>query len=202
MLAVVLATCGPDARSFFFFRDHRYLHPGFRQIMAVLSDYSAPALYGWYAVILARSLRARNMDVKKAGTSFVLRFLAVQVAICALLVRVVKIFVGKPRPDVAEGAGMFQPFSLSGGHNSFPSGHTAEITGCILPLALRYRSPLLSLGLGFVAALVAFTRIYLAKHFPSDVFFGWMIGSVSGLAVYFWAGPVLHPQPPRSGNAA
>ncbi|MFW5490192.1 MAG: phosphatase PAP2 family protein [Desulfovibrio sp.] len=197
MLGTVLAVCGPDTQSFFFFREHRYLHPGFHTCMSIISAWGAPAIYVWYAVILVRSLRIKELGARQAGKRFIARFLVVQLAICALLVRAVKIFIGKARPDVGRGTALFQPFSLDGGHNSFPSGHTAEITGCVLPLALRYRSPLLSLGLGLVAALVAFTRIYLAKHFPSDVFFGWLIGSLSGLIIYIWAGPEIHPQPDR-----
>lgn len=201
MLVAVLALCGPDGQAFFFFRDHRYLNPEFRRFMAVVSNFSAPALYFWYGLILLRALRANSASVKNAGKRFILRFVTLQVSISFLLVRAVKIFIGKPRPDVTDGLGLFQPFSLSAGHNSFPSGHTAEITGCILPLALRYRSPLLSLALGCLGALVAFTRIYLAKHFPSDVFFGWVIGSVSGLAFHLWAGPFLHPQPRSTGRS-
>lgn len=63
------------------------------------------------------------------------------------------------------------------GSPSFPSGHamTAFATaGAIAVLAPRFRWPALA-----IAALIAFSRVYLGLHFWFDVF----VGSVLGLAI-------------------
>ena len=100
--------------------------------------------------------------------------------------RTLKIVIGRPRP----GAGLFlSPLSLQSAFNSLPSGHTAEIIGAVLPLAMLRASPLLSLAGGLFAALVAFTRVYLGEHHPSDLFLGWLLGAFAGALIYAYGAP-------------
>jgi undecaprenyl-diphosphatase len=57
----------------------------------------------------------------------------------------------------------------------------------VTPLILWAKRLPASLALGAAAALVAFSRIYLYQHYPSDVAFGWAFGVFSGWAVYeYW----------------
>jgi undecaprenyl-diphosphatase len=66
------------------------------------------------------------------------------------------------------------------GSPSFPSGHamTAFATaGAIALLAPRLRAPVLAL-----AALIAFSRVYLGVHFATDVLAGSLLGAAIGLA--------------------
>jgi membrane-associated phospholipid phosphatase len=63
------------------------------------------------------------------------------------------------------------------GSPSFPSGHAMSafaVAGALAVLAPRLRRPVLAL-----AALIAFSRVYLGVHFWFDV----LVGSVLGLAV-------------------
>jgi len=74
---------------------------------------------------------------------------------------------------------------LSGGTFSFPSGHAMHATVCyalvafVLATALRWpvrvRARWYS-AVGFVALAVAFSRLYLGMHFPSDVIGGLVAG--------------------------
>ncbi len=69
---------------------------------------------------------------------------------------------------------------------SFPSGHVCSsfASACLLFL---YNSPFFTLDLLFVwlfVFLVAFSRIYLYEHFPSDVFAGMLLGIVFALISY------------------
>lgn len=75
---------------------------------------------------------------------------------------------------------------------SFPSGHSMSSFGAATALFLcgnRKVSWLWYLG----AALIAFSRLYLYVHYPSDVFIGAVLGSLTAWAVYalfkrFWPG--------------
>ena len=67
------------------------------------------------------------------------------------------------------------------GSFSFPSGHATLAFAVAFVFAAKYpkfRYPLFAL-----AALVAFSRIYIGMHFPSDVLAGAVLGSAVGLAV-------------------
>jgi len=61
--------------------------------------------------------------------------------------------------------------------NSFPSGHTTEAFAIATIFARRYRKhrwvPFLAYG---AASVIAFSRITLQSHFPSDVFLGAALG--------------------------
>ena len=63
------------------------------------------------------------------------------------------------------------------GHGSFPSGHTAAAFSVATVVARRYRNhrwlPYVAYGL---AGVVAFSRVSLTSHFPSDVFMGAALG--------------------------
>jgi undecaprenyl-diphosphatase len=72
---------------------------------------------------------------------------------------------------------------------SFPSGHTlsSAIGATVLTLANR--------KFGWIAiplaVLIAFSRLYLYVHFPSDVLGGALIGIILGSAVYFLGNAVV-----------
>ncbi|HET7376411.1 MAG TPA: phosphatase PAP2 family protein [Anaerolineae bacterium] len=64
---------------------------------------------------------------------------------------------------------------------SFPSGHTTQ-TFFMMTLAIsHFQLPLvIALGLYVIAALVAFTRVYLGVHYPRDVIAGAILGLIWG----------------------
>ena len=61
--------------------------------------------------------------------------------------------------------------------SSFPSGHAATSFACALVLA-RF-APRLTIPLFVLAALIAFSRVYVGVHYPFDV----LAGTVLGLAL-------------------
>lgn len=71
----------------------------------------------------------------------------------------------------------------TGGNSSFPSGHTLEAfamaTAFTLLLPKRKKPALLFLW----ASLVAYSRMELGVHYPSDVFAGMVIGVFLGIIV-------------------
>jgi membrane-associated phospholipid phosphatase len=67
---------------------------------------------------------------------------------------------------------------------SFPSGHTAQ-TFFIVSLCISHFHLSLGIAPGMygIAALVAFTRIYVGAHYPRDVIAGAILGLVWGILI-------------------
>ncbi|MCC8193905.1 MAG: phosphatase PAP2 family protein [Deltaproteobacteria bacterium] len=174
---------GPENAVYGFFTAVRKAHPSWTPPMELFSDCALYAFYLVYVLFLLRGVRRKRPE----DIFFVLSYLVAQVLIAALLCRVVKIAVGRPRPMTG---GPFHPFSLGWGYQSFPSGHTGEILGSALPFIWRYGSRAslpLALGFGLLIAAVAFSRIYLSMHHPTDIWGGLVFGSLSGYASWaFW----------------
>lgn len=95
---------------------------------------------------------------------------------------VVKPIVARPRPFMAVSGYPLLIDAPSG--YSFPSGHAsssfaAAVVFCFIP-AIKKRWKIAAVVL---AVLIAFSRLYLFVHYPSDVAAGIALGIVGGLAV-------------------
>lgn len=162
------------------FADLRPQYPAMTGLFQIITDWGNAVFYAVYLFLLFRAWRTRDRKLAR----FVGVYIVAQLLIALVAVRFLKFTIGRPRPG---GETLFQPFASSGSMHSLPSGHTTEITGAALPFALRNRRTLLSLGIGLVIGLVGFSRIYLGWHHPTDVFFGWLLGSVTGFAINTFA---------------
>ena len=69
---------------------------------------------------------------------------------------------------------------------SFPSGHTAS-SFAALAVFLQMNGKL-GLIMSPVATLIAFSRIYLKVHYPTDVIFGIVLGITCGVSVVSFLG--------------
>lgn len=100
----------------------------------------------------------------------------------------------RARPLTEKSGQFFVEFPCLGkgtGFISFPSGHSVTAFAVAFVLSRVYpRYALLFYGL---AVLVAISRIYLAKHFPSDVVAGAAVGILAGWIVCRYATfPLVH----------
>jgi membrane-associated phospholipid phosphatase len=87
----------------------------------------------------------------------------------------------RPRPDRA-GAGVPEQRDVRmPDSTSFPSGHAAS--GFAFASAIGRDQPWLGLGLRFLAAAVAYSRVHTGVHYPGDVVAGALIGASTGQAV-------------------
>ena len=75
--------------------------------------------------------------------------------------------------------------------NSFPSGHTiAAFEACV---ALLCGNKKLGVPAVIMAFLVAFSRLYLYVHYPTDVIASIVLGSILAVIGYWLAGKIVKP---------
>jgi len=119
----------------------------------------------------------------------------------ALLPFVVKLIVARPRPTIGN---LSHLSSLS-----FPSEHTTQAAAIYLAIAIMLSQTLArgwreaAIAIGVVIALaVAWSRVYLGLHYPTDVAAGLVLGWSWALLVFHWARPKLIRDQPTMGRPA
>ena len=88
------------------------------------------------------------------------------------LTGMIKLSVGRARPNANRGPGSFEPFS---GHVAFPSGHATTAFAALSPWFLAYPGPATA-GLLVIAGATAVSRMANDYHWLSDVVTGSAIG--------------------------
>lgn len=107
-----------------------------------------------------------------------------------------KAWTDRDRPPLADPTP--EPLVSLPGTGSFPSGHATVSFACATVLALAV--PRLRVPLFVLAALIAFSRIYVGVHYPFDVLAGAVLGYALARALRMLAGALRRSDPqPRSG---
>jgi undecaprenyl-diphosphatase len=112
----------------------------------------------------------------------------VALALAGLLARGVKITTGRARPSVKHELGWNGPH-LSSKYNSFPSGHTAATTAFFGVIFFANRR--VGLALLPIPLLIAFSRMYVAAHFLSDVVCAAILGVFCAWLCARWRPPPI-----------
>ncbi len=113
------------------------------------------------------------------------QFLALLVSflLAGLGTQIIKNIFNAPRPKIFFEAGQYLHFidgvSLANNY-SFPSGHTATAFAIAAVLVYFINNKNQQILLLLAAALVGYSRIYLAQHFLLDVLAGAILGTISG----------------------
>jgi len=118
--------------------------------------------------------------------------LAIGLVICNMIL---KPLVGRIRPyDFQEQFnGIHIQLLISGlSDNSFPSGHT--IAAFEASVALLCGNKKLGIPAVILAVLVAFSRLYLYVHYPTDVIASIILGSILAVVGYALAGKIVKPR--------
>ncbi|MBK7247727.1 MAG: phosphatase PAP2 family protein [Flavobacteriales bacterium] len=166
--------------------DHLALHMAVNRFHAPWADVLFPYLTemanGWVPTALAVLL------LWKSWRSFLM--VGLSAGLSAIVVQSLKhlLFADIDRPgmflDRMPGLHIVAGMDLYH-HFSFPSGHsTAAFSMCAALAVVIGRSKPAAL-LAVLAALLAFTRVYLSQHFTEDALAGAFVGTVVAVGVYF-----------------
>ncbi len=126
-----------------------------------------PVVVGGLAIVLA-------VDLASGGGWSTVRLAVAALAGTNLAVEGLKRAVGRTRPDGEH----------RHSNSSFPSSHAANAFALAWVLGARWRRGVPVFFL--LAALVAFSRMYLNRHFLSDVVAGALIGVICAWAAARW----------------
>ncbi len=98
------------------------------------------------------------------------------VALSGLVANLVKIVVGRARPQMLDafGAHHFEPFSLGYAFASFPSGHATTVGAVTALLVLWF--PRYAALWAIVGVFLAATRVAATAHYLSDIAGGFLFG--------------------------
>jgi undecaprenyl-diphosphatase len=129
---------------------------------------------------------------------------AVTILVAELSSGLLKLWIGRDRPPVADPDP--EPLVVLPVTGSLPSGHATVAFACATALALPV--PRLAVPLYALAALIAWSRVYVGVHFPLDILAGALLGLVVGFAVaragrllrHVGARDATAPRTPRAGR--
>lgn len=130
------------------------------------------------AGLLIGGLIADNQTLVGIGTATGVSFLT-----AAVVTEAVKFAVHRPRPYITYTDDLV-PVKTTVGY-SFPSGHTSLTFAVATSLSLSSKKWYVATPSMLCAAGVAFSRLYLGVHYPSDVLTGMAVGILSGFAGYW-----------------
>ncbi len=139
--------------------------------LSVITRFADKGL-GWIAVALVLVLFKKTRKTGlMVGLALVIGLLTVNCGI--------KPLVGRIRPyDLKEG--MRELLLIAPLHDgSFPSGHTLASFEAAAVLLIRDKR--MGIPAVILAAIIAFSRLYLYVHFPSDVMVGAVLGVLYGI---------------------
>ncbi len=128
------------------------------------------------AAMLTTGLLTGRDDILRAGGR-----LAASVVVATAGFETMKLVSGRARPDTDRGAWAFSPFS---GNGSFPSGHSTVAFALATSLSHELHNPIATVALYAAATGTAWSRIYNARHWGSDVVFGAALGIASAEIVH------------------
>jgi len=138
-------------------------------LMPVITAFADKGI-GWILLTFAFLLLSRT---RRIGVTLLLS-ICIEVLLCNILL---KPLVARQRPFILNPA--FQLLIAAPQDYSFPSGHAAVSFACASVLWIyrsRWRFPA-----AVLAFIIAFSRLYLYVHFPTDVLAGAMIGVMAGV---------------------
>jgi membrane-associated phospholipid phosphatase len=144
--------------------------------MIFISDSNYPFTIGVPAALLITSTLKKDKQFReKAVVVGVSQFSA------AIITATLKYSINRQRPfEAYEGIE-----NISVPHtSSFPSGHTSSSFALATSLSMNYREWYIAVPSFTYASAVAYSRLYMGVHYPSDILAGAVIGSGCSFLTY------------------
>ena len=154
----------------------------------ILPPISALSAHGEIWILLALALIAIP-KTRRAGVT-----MAVTLILCLCIGNLtLKPLIARVRPyDVVDVPLLVEKLS----DFSFPSGHTLASVGAATALTLYYRR--FGMAALTLAAVIAFSRLYLFVHYPTDVVAGALLGVALAFLARFIVCRVWRPSAPKN----
>ena len=158
---------------------HTHIIGKIKHYIKIFSKLGQAEYYLIPSIILYFIYKNKNEFIKKASL-----LIFASVAVSGILVDIIKIIVARYRPPAffSDNLYGFKGFDIGFLVNSFPSGHSA--TALSAGVALMYIFPKYKYLFLFIAILIAFSRIFLAVHYFSDIIIGSLIGALTSIYLY------------------
>jgi undecaprenyl-diphosphatase len=139
-----------------------------------------------FAIAIAFPLLRGTLRAVAVGFGTRVLFIFFAVLLPALTGEIIKDIVGRGRPFVGGHANAFNFSHFAGteAYASFPSGHA--ITAFALAFAVSAVWPRARVPMLVYAVAIAFSRLVLLAHHPSDVVAGALLGVIGVMFVRYW----------------
>lgn len=105
----------------------------------------------------------------------------VNIAISTAVAQLLKISIQRARPALAYPTIVYEAEPIESATYSFPSGHTTLAFSYATTLTLQYKKWYVAVPAYLWAGSVGYSRMYLGKHYPTDVLAGAVLGTISTL---------------------
>ncbi len=158
-----------------YFHNNRDIYPIFSQITKLgLSEY-----YLIPSIIIYLIYRKKRETISRYAL-----LLFSSVAISGILAIIIKTTVARYRPRLYFGDGLygFDWFHFGHLYASFPSGHSTTAFSAFV--AFGYMAPKWRFMFYTIAFLIAFSRVVVGAHYPSDAVAGSILGAVTTVILY------------------
>lgn len=145
---------------------HKNSQPFLDNFASVLTNFGGFRLI----LLLITPIILLLLFLRKKGS---LTYLTISIFSSAIINFIIKIIFHRPRPHLWESG---YPFPSD---FSFPSGHAMGSMSLALTLLVifwdSFKNPLILILAGIYVISIAWTRLYLGVHFPSDILGGWLL---------------------------
>lgn len=148
-------------------------------VAAYVGEYSTALFVPFYvAGEVFGDIRAKKVALDIGASSLIA---------AGIISPVLKFIAGRSAPKENEGTYTFHPFSyrlqLSGGPQSFPSGHATQTFTIAAVIASHYKELWVRIAAYSFATMTSVPRIYQGVHFISDFAAGALLGTLVGITV-------------------